>query len=212
MENKKITKKQKEIVCVIDRSGSMDHMRMDAIGGFNTFLEKQQKKEKNTLFTMVLFDSPMSENIVMYNGIKIKDVKPLTTETYIPRNGTALYDALGETIAKVEERHVAMENKPQVLFLILTDGEENSSKEYTQEKIKEKIEKLQKDSEWQFVYIGVTSDFILDKNMASISMGMGISGYSGVGISGFSGYTGIHDINVAFCSMSSLGESFIDSK
>jgi len=129
-----------EIICVIDRSGSMASVKNDAIGGFNTFLKMQQDESEdgNVLLTLVKFNHKYE---IACNGIDIRDFKPLDNTTFVPDGMTALYDAIGRAITDVEEREksggvVA----DRCLMVILTDGEENSSRNYNLEQIKKMVE------------------------------------------------------------------------
>lgn len=142
-----------EIACVVDRSGSMSSMRDEAIGAFNTFLEEQKKHPGEALMTYTQFDN---EYEIVHSGKPIKDVPALTTETYVPRGSTALLDAVGRTIDAVGTRLSGMadEERPEkVLFVVLTDGQENASKEYKLDDVKKKID-LQRDKyKWEFVFL-----------------------------------------------------------
>ena len=114
------------IVVVLDRSGSMDAVRDDAIGGFNAFVSEQRRLDGGVKLTLVQFDSEWS---VTWSAMALGDVPPLTRETYIPRAGTALYDAIGRATALAEESNVKAGGAEQVVIAILTDGQENSSRE-----------------------------------------------------------------------------------
>jgi len=132
-----------ERIFLLDRSGSMNVCRDDTIGGFNSFIESQ--KPLGGTMTLYQFDH---EIIVSYRAQKIEDVVPLTRETFVPRGGTALLDAIGEVIKKSS-------GTPTVI--ILTDGHENSSKTYTKPHIKDLIEAKEKEG-WIFMYIGANQD------------------------------------------------------
>ena len=123
-------------IFILDRSGSMEACRDDTIGGFNAFLREQQA-EGGTL-TLILFDHEYS---VSYTNKPISDVEPLTINTFVPRGATALLDAIGKAIKNTQS------NVPTVV--ILTDGQENSSQEYTKAHIKDLIEQKTKDG-WTF--------------------------------------------------------------
>ena len=149
-----------EIVAILDRSGSMSSVRDDAIGGFNTFVDTQRELPGETNVTVVLFDDRYD---FLYNGVDIKKVEPLTTETYVPRGMTALLDAIGRTISSVGER--LAKTKPskrpsKVLVAILTDGQENSSHEYTREKVFDMIEHQRNRYSWEFVFLAANQDAI----------------------------------------------------
>ena len=151
-KKQKTTQLDTEIVCVIDRSGSMRSVRQDAIGGFNTFLE-EQKKIGDALFTYVQFDD---EYEVVHNGIPLANMKPLDENTFVPRGMTALLDAIGKTINTVESR----KGDRQVIVAILTDGQENASKEFKRNEIFENIRRLEKENKWTFVFLAANQDAI----------------------------------------------------
>ena len=143
-----------EIVAIIDRSGSMGSLVAETIGGFNNFLEEQKKGGAKATFTLVQFDDKYQ---IDYNGVDINDVKPLDDKTYVPRGMTALYDAVGKTVTTVGERLAKTEEdkRPgQVIFLIITDGEENSSHEYEGAKIRQMVKHQIDKYSWSFVYMG----------------------------------------------------------
>jgi uncharacterized protein YegL len=141
-----------EIVFVLDRSGSMGGLEDDVIGGFNSFLHEQQKVKGKAKVTVVLFDS---EYEVLYNGMDIKDVPDLNKTQYFVRGMTALVDAVGKAITTTDAH---LRNKDKVIFVINTDGQENSSVEYTKEKVKALIEEKQATGKWQFMFFGVNLD------------------------------------------------------
>lgn len=148
-----------EIIAIVDRSGSMGIIANDARGGFNEFLRKQQEDTSGEcLLTYVHFDH---EYEVVHEGINIKDMKPLNEETYCPRGGTALLDAVGRTIATVGERlsKTPEEKRPaNVVVVILTDGEENSSAEYSNAQIRSMVDHQTEKYDWGFVYLAQNMD------------------------------------------------------
>lgn len=138
------------ITALLDISGSMSSIREDSIGGFNTFLKDQQNStEGNAFLTLHLFDDKYE---TVYTNIPIADVKPLTTETFVPRGGTALTDALGKTLSTL----LATDNKNNII-VILTDGGENASREFTNDSVK-KLTAACEAKKWQFVYLGANQD------------------------------------------------------
>ena len=141
-----------EIVVVIDRSGSMSSCRADAVGGLNTLVKEQKEVKGEAKFTLVQFDT---EYEIVHNGIDIKDVPELDL---VPRGGTALYDAVCKTIVTTGERLAKMAEKDRpglVLFVVVTDGGENSSKEYKdRSKVKEMIDHQTNVYNWKFTYLG----------------------------------------------------------
>ena len=147
-----------EIVCIIDRSGSMQSIKDDAIGGFNAFLETQKAEEGEATLTMVLFDDEM---LTPYDGVDLQSVEPLTDQTFVPRGGTALYDAICKTIDRVGKRLAAMsdaDRPDQVLVTILTDGEENTSKLHTHAHVRSRIEHQTNVYKWEFMFLAANMD------------------------------------------------------
>lgn len=147
-----------EIVLIIDKSGSMQSIKQDAIGGFNTFLDKQKAIDRKANVTFALFDHTYE---LIHNGKDINEVDNLTEDTYSPSGMTALLDAVGRTIDSVGKRLDAKEEakKPEnVIVFILTDGQENSSSDYSRDRIKEMIEHQQSKYSWEFIYGGANQD------------------------------------------------------
>jgi len=149
-----------DVSFVLDRSGSMESVRNDTIGGFNAFIEAQQKLPGECLATLAQFDHDYE---VVYSGKPIKDVPKLTAETFVPRGSTALLDAIGRTINETGKRLSAMpeaDRPGKVIFVILTDGGENASKEFNREQVFKMIS-LQRDTyKWEIVFLGANQDAI----------------------------------------------------
>lgn len=147
-----------EIVCIVDRSGSMSSLQQDTIEAFNEFLEEQQAEPGKAALTLTLFNH---EYDIVLNGVDIQAVKGLTKQTYSPAGMTALLDAVGRTVDSVKERigKLAEDRRPEkVLFVILTDGYENSSKEYRLDRIKAQIAERQGTDGWKFLFLGANQD------------------------------------------------------
>lgn len=140
-----------DITLVVDRSGSMESCRDDAEGGINSFIKEQKEVEGEANLTLVQFDN---EYEFVYNGVPIKDVGKYSL---VPRNMTALLDAVGKAINETGERLSKMEEQDRpgcVIFVIVTDGHENSSKEFNKQQVKEMIERQQSQYNWQFTFLG----------------------------------------------------------
>ena len=149
-----------DISIVLDRSGSMASVRDDTIGGYNTFLSEQKAILGPCTLTLVQFDT---EYECIYKAVPVQSVTPLDTQTFIPRGGTALLDAIGRTVLETGARLSAMpeNDRPgKVLFVILTDGEENSSHEFTIDRIHDMIKHQREVYKWQFVFLGANQDAI----------------------------------------------------
>ncbi len=147
-----------EIVCILDRSGSMESIRTDAIGGFNAFLAAQQQLPGDARLTLVLFDHEYDR---VLDAVPLAEVKPLTEETYVPRGTTALLDAVGRTLDDVGARLAATpeaERPGKVLVCILTDGLENASRDYTRDRVKGMIEHQQQKYGWEFQFLAANQD------------------------------------------------------
>lgn len=143
-------------IFLLDRSGSMETCWDDTIGGYNSFIKDQA--EFGGTMTLVQFDHEYS---VTYSNTPMGEVVPLTRETYKPRGSTALLDAIGRTIKEWKEKTV-----PTVI--ILTDGIENSSHNFTKPHIKDLIELKTKDG-WQFVYLGANQDAFAEASSMGIA-------------------------------------------
>ena len=149
-----------EIGFVLDRSGSMNAMKEEAIGGINAFLESQQKLPGEARLTLVLFDH---EYIVAHDGVPIKDVPLLDNHSYVPRGTTALLDAIGRTINTIGERldrAPEPERPGKVIIAILTDGLENASQEFKRKEIFKMIRHQREVYSWEFVFLGAKQDAI----------------------------------------------------
>lgn len=146
-----------DVTVVLDRSGSMAVVRKDTEGGFDTFVEEQKKAKGEALLTLVQFDNFYE---FVYQGKNIQEVEPLKLT---PRGGTALLDAMGRAINETGERLSKMPeaSRPgKVIFVIMTDGQENASAEFSKSKINEMIKHQRETYNWQFVFLGANQDAI----------------------------------------------------
>lgn len=157
---------------VIDRSGSMRRLVSDTIGGFNQFLNDQKGLPEDAVMTLCTFSTDYT---LVYDFIKLEDIPDLTEKNYVVGGGTALLDALGTTINTVGNKLAAMpedERPSKVLFLIITDGEENSSVEFSHAQIKEMVTHQKDVYNWDFVFMGANLDAIMAGDAIGISPSM----------------------------------------
>lgn len=149
-----------QMVFVLDMSGSMYSLTDDTIGGYNSMIADQKKEQGEALVTTVLFDS---RYIMLHDGVNIKDVKDMTTSEYMPFGSTAMLDAIGKTINHVGQRlsDLPEEERPEkVLFTIITDGEENHSREFDWNTVKNMIKHQREKYNWVFTFLGANIDNI----------------------------------------------------
>jgi len=150
MPNKDLTL----MVCVLDRSGSMHKIVNDAVGGFNSLIEEQKKCQVGKIaVTVAMFNR---EYELLYNNEDISKIQPFTATSYCPSGSTALLDAVGKTINEVGKKlnDTPEDEKPgKVVFVILTDGEENSSEEFNLEDVKKLIEQQRTQWKWEFIFL-----------------------------------------------------------
>lgn len=156
------------VVVILDRSGSMATVRTDAIGGYNTFLAEQKDAPGEATWTLVLFSTAAT---TIDAQIPVSEARMLTDKTYVPAGNTALLDAVGETIQSVGKKLADMNeaDRPnKVLFAILTDGEENSSREFTYEMVSGMIEHQRTVYGWEFIFLAADQDAIAGAQRLSI--------------------------------------------
>ncbi|MGI6561278.1 MAG: vWA domain-containing protein [Clostridia bacterium] len=149
-----------ELVFILDKSGSMSGLESDTIGGYNSMLIKQKAIEGDCRITTVLFNHGYE---LLHDRIDIKAVSPITENEYTVGGSTALLDAIGFTIEKIGnvQKHTAEDYRAEkVLFVIITDGQENSSREYSIEKIKALIERQKERFGWEFIFLGANMDAV----------------------------------------------------
>lgn len=144
-----------ELVFILDRSGSMTGLESDTIGGFNSMIRKQKKE--GVLVTTVLFDNVFE---TIHKRVPIEKIEEMTEEEYYTRGSTALLDAMGSTIGDVrkkQKRQMVCERPEKTIFVIITDGQENSSRSYDYDDIRELVEK-QRNLGWEFLFLGANID------------------------------------------------------
>jgi Mg-chelatase subunit ChlD len=156
MEKELEKKVEVEVVFILDRSGSMQGLESDTIGGYNKFLLKQKDLKEKTNITTILFNT---STYLLHDRIDVKDISSLTNKDYSTFGGTALYDAIGYGIEKIVLVCKSTKNvKRRVIFVIITDGEENSSKNYSYKEIKELITKERVMYNFEFIFLGANID------------------------------------------------------
>ena len=152
-----MSKKTTIVNFVLDETGSMDVCRDATISGFNEYISELRKEKKGgpVRFTLTQFNSSKVETVL--DHVLLKSVPELNHDTYQPAAMTPLYDAIAQTIRTTEKREKKYKRKPAVLCIIMTDGYENASKEYTQETVF-KLVKEKEDDGWTFAYLGANQD------------------------------------------------------
>ena len=149
-----------ELVFILDRSGSMQGLEKDTIGGFNAMIEKQRNEAGECYVSTVIFDD---ESEVLHDRVKLADVPKMTDKDYTVRGCTALIDAIGGAIRHIENIHkyARPEDVPEhTMFVITTDGQENSSHIYTSKQVKKMIEHQKEKHGWEFLFIGANIDAV----------------------------------------------------
>ena len=149
-----------ELVFILDKSSSMSGLKSDTIGGFNSMLQKQKAVDGECRITTVLFDNGYE---LLHDRIDIRAVSNMTDNEYQVGGSTALIDAIGRTIHKIGlvQKNTAEEYRAdKVMFVIITDGEENSSREYSAEKVKAQIELQKEKYGWEFIFLGANMDAV----------------------------------------------------
>lgn len=157
-----------EMIFILDKSGSMDHLTEDTIGGFNSMIKQQKQEEGEAYVTTVLFSS---YHTTLHNHVNINDIQPITEKDYYAMGTTALLDAVGDTIHSVGKRlsETPEEERPEkVIFVITTDGMENASQEFTKSQVKEMIEHQQEKYSWTFMFLGANIDAVSEGSSLGI--------------------------------------------
>lgn len=145
------------IAVVLDRSGSMHSIKADTEGGFATFLAEQKAAPGRATISLAQFDDNYE---VVYGPQDIASAPPLKL---VPRGSTALLDAMGKTIVSTGE---FLESLPEaqrpgnVIFVVITDGQENASREWTRDKVFAKVTEQQNTYGWTFVFLAANQDAI----------------------------------------------------
>jgi uncharacterized protein YegL len=163
-----------DITLVVDRSGSMEQVQEDAQGGVNSFIKEQAKEPGEALLTLVQFDT---EYEFLHKGVPISQVPEYKL---VPRGMTALLDAVGRAINETGERLSKMKEQHRpglVIFVVMTDGLENSSKEFSKHLIKEMIKRQQEKFSWHFTFLGANQDAFAEAGSMGIHAA-GVANYA----------------------------------
>ena len=146
-----------EIVCILDRSGSMAGLESDVIGGFTTTLNDQKSKEGKAYISTVLFNN---HSTVIHDRLPLEEVEPMTRDDYRAFGSTALYDAIGDAIKHIANIHKYLrpEDVPEkTIFAITTDGMENASHRYSAKMLRDLIKKKEAEG-WEFLFLAANID------------------------------------------------------
>jgi len=152
------------ISVILDRTGSMESIRDDTIGGFNSFLADQKSQAGEASLTLVQFDSQDPHEVICHFK-PIHEVPELDRNIYVPRASTPLLDALGREINELEQSiaHLQEEDRPsKVVFVVITDGQENASTEFRKEQVERMIKERTEKDDWQFVFLSADLGAIND--------------------------------------------------
>jgi uncharacterized protein YegL len=173
-----------ELVFILDKSGSMSGLESDTIGGFNSNLKIHRELGGEVRVTTVLFDN---EYELLHDRIDIQAIAPMTDKEYQVGGMTALLDAVGMTIhklRKVQKQTAEDFRAEKVILVIITDGAENSSREYSYNDIRKLIEHQQQKHGWDFIFLGANIDAFEEAGRLGIPLDHA-SGYvaSSVGVS-----------------------------
>ena len=160
-----------EVVFILDASGSMYELTDDTIGGFNSMLAEQRRKDSKVLISTVTFND---SSRVVHDRVDIREVKDLTRRDYVAGGCTALIDAMGDAIHHIStvHRYIRPEDVPDnTLFIITTDGMENASHRYTSAQVKRMVEQ-KKEQGWEFIFMGANIDAVETAKCYGISADM----------------------------------------
>lgn len=179
---KKKAAKSALVYLVLDKSGSMEPIRKSTIEGVGRFISETQQINPDALFSLLMFDNHIVKPKA-YTRAVIRDIEPIDGHLYHPGGGTALLDAVGHAMTDIE----SLEEKPdKVVVVVMTDGQENGSHEYTREAIKSAIERHEKEDGWQFIFLGANIDAFAEAGAIGVARAASSVGWtpSAVGTAG----------------------------
>jgi hypothetical protein len=164
-----------EIIFILDRSGSMEGLEKDTIGGFNSMMKKQASVPGDALVSTLLFDNDVE---VIHDRLNIKDVPEMTSKEYYVRGCTALLDAVGGAIKHISmiHKYARKEDVPEkTLFIITTDGMENASRRYSYEDVRSMVEHQKSKHGWEFIFLGANIDAAAEASRYGIDSSMAVN-------------------------------------
>jgi len=162
------------IVMILDKSGSMEPLKLDAIGGFNQFVREQQAETGEANLTLVLFDTTYT----VRPALPLASIEPLNERNYKPSGGTALLDALGRAIRETGRRLSEMpeaDRPDKVIIVTITDGEENSSRAFSLTDVREMVAHQQDSYAWKFLFLGANQDAFAEARKLGMSPDMAVN-------------------------------------
>ncbi len=149
-----------ELVFILDRSGSMEGLEADTIGGFNSLIEKQKAEDGEALVSTILFNN---QSTVLHDRVPVGSVPRMTEKQYVAQGGTALLDAIGGAVHHIGivQKYARPEDVPEhTMFVITTDGMENASRVYSSDRVKQMIERQKEQYGWEFLFLGANIDAV----------------------------------------------------
>lgn len=164
-----------EIIFILDRSGSMEGLEADTIGGFNSMMRKQASEPGDALVSTLLFDNDVE---VIHDRLNIKDVPEITSKEYYVRGCTALLDAVGGAIKHISmiHKYARKEDIPEkTLFIITTDGMENASRLYSYDDVRSMVEHQKSKHGWEFIFLGANIDAAAEASRYGIDSSMAVN-------------------------------------
>ena len=164
-----------EIIFILDRSGSMEGLEADTIGGFNSMMRKQASEPGDALVSTLLFDNDVE---VIHDRLNIKEVPEMTSKEYYVGGGTALLDAVGGAIKHISmiHKYARKEDVPEkTLFIITTDGMENASRRYSYEDVRRMVEHQKSKHGWEFIFLGANIDAQTEASKYGIDESMAVN-------------------------------------
>lgn len=195
---------------VLDASGSMWNIASDTIGGFNQFLSEQKDVEGEAVVTLCTFNTTSH---IVHDCVPLTEFPNLDEKTYVPGGGTALWDAIGSTIDSVGEKLQAIpedERPSKVIMLVITDGYENSSRDYVLAQIQQMITHKKDVYNWDFVFMGANIDAMKEGETLGIS-GNNTMNYDATSIGTRSLYSDVSKSMKRYRTVAAPNESFFDS-